>query len=209
MTTGHYDDYTKTDNIHEHMGVKSAVDVDHDVIPDYCKKPFIDGSQILIDGKIEKWTKDMEPVTSPIIDLKTGKRIVIGEIAKMDESAAVRAAEAAKKAWNNGQGEWPQMSMHDRIKKIEDLVEALKEKRSDIISCLMWEICKNKADAETEFDRTMLFIHGSIQAIKDIEAREGDYISVGGVFARYRRGAVGVMVGLSAYTPLFPLVVFP
>ena len=202
MPNRQYDDYSKTDNIHEHLSSKCAVDLENAVIPDYCKKPYVDGSQILFDGKIEKWTKDMEPVTSPIIDLKTGKRIVIGEIAKMDEVAAVRAAEAAKKAWNNGQGEWPQMSMHDRIKRIEDLVEALKEKRSEIISCLMWEICKNKADAEAEFDRTVLFIHGSIQAIKDIEAREGNYISVGGVFARYRRGAVGVMVGdVPSYRP--------
>lgn len=199
MPTGHYDDYTKTDNIHEHMSAKCAVHPEQNEIPEYCKKPFIDGSLILFDGKIEKWTKDLEPVTSPIIDLNTGKRIVIGEIAKMDETAAVRAAEAAKRAWNNGQGEWPQMSMHARIKCIENLVEALTEKRSEIISCLMWEICKNKADAETEFDRTMVFIHGSIQAIKDIEAREGDYIAVGGVFARYRRGAVGVMVSLFGY----------
>ena len=194
MPNRQYDEYAKTDNVHDNMSAKSAVDLDTAEIPDYCKKPFVDGSQILYDGKIVKWTKDMEPVTSPIIDLKTGKRIIIGEIAKMDEEAALRAAEAAKRAWNNGQGEWPQMSMHDRIKKIEDLVEALKEKRGEIISCLMWEICKNKTDAEAEFDRTMLFIHGSIQAIKDIEAREGNYITSGGVFARYRRGAVGVMV---------------
>jgi glyceraldehyde-3-phosphate dehydrogenase (NADP+) len=162
--------------------------------PEAFKRPFIDGAKVLCGGKVTAWTGDVNTVTSPIIDASTGKRIVIGRIAVQDEKSALAAADAAKKAWDNGTGEWPQMSLAERIAAIKRVVEELKLVRQDIVNCLIWEICKTKADAEAEFDRTMVFIQASIQACHDIDTKEGGYITAGGVFARYRRNAVGVMV---------------
>jgi glyceraldehyde-3-phosphate dehydrogenase (NADP+) len=67
--------------------------------------------------------------------------MVIGRIALMDESDALKAKDAADKAWDNGTGEWPQLSLAARISAIETLVARLKLKRAEIISAVQWEIC--------------------------------------------------------------------
>ncbi len=38
---------------------------------------------------------------------------------------------------------------------MEAFVAALRKSRDEIVSVLMWEICKNTEDAAKEFDRTM------------------------------------------------------
>ena len=53
----------------------------------------------------------------------------------------------------------------------------------------MWEICKNTADAAAEFDRTMQFIAATIQAIKDLDAKDGGFKVVSGIQAKVRRAA--------------------
>ncbi len=119
----------------------------------YATKPYIDGAKFLVDGKIEEFTGSIEDVTSPILDSSTGKRIVIGRMAQMGEEHALKASHAAKQAWNNGIGEWPQKSLQNRIESIQTLVAELKLNRDKIVNTLMWEICKNSADAAAEFDR--------------------------------------------------------
>lgn len=88
---------------------------------EYGQKPFVDGAKLFIDGSIRKWDGESLSVTSPILD-KDGNRIVIGKIAQMGEKEAVEAAEAAKKAWNTGRGEWPQMKLSERIQAIEKVL---------------------------------------------------------------------------------------
>lgn len=117
----------------------------------------------------------------------------------MTAPEALKVHAAAKKAWNNGVGVWPQMSMQQRIDSILRLVDALKERRATIVQTLMWEICKNATDAAAEFDRTVLFIEATIKAIKDIDQVEGQYQVVSGIQARVRRGAVGVMLALGPF----------
>ena len=117
----------------------------------YNTKPYVDGSKSFFGGKILDWSGPAEDVTSPIIDTSTGKRAVIGKIAQMGTIEAVAAVEAAKLAWNRGQGEWPQMTLDGRIAAIENVVKALKERREEIINVLAWEICKTADDAKSEF----------------------------------------------------------
>ena len=62
-------------------------------------------------------------------------------------SLGLFCAKAAKAAWDEGQGTWPQMSVQARIEAMEKYVAAVKERREEIINVLMWEICKNTADA--------------------------------------------------------------
>lgn len=157
------------------------------------------------------WDGPLQNVTSPILDAN-GNRMIIGRMAQMDQNESMKVAAAAKAAWNNGQGTWPQMSMHDRIWAIQRLVGALKEQREHIINTLMWEICKTKDDATAEFDRTMHYIDATIQGIVDLEKQEGDYRMASGILAKVRRGAIGVVLDLGpfnypfneTYTTLIP-----
>lgn len=117
---------------------------------------------MFIGGEITPWDK-CDEVSSPIVDAKTGKRTVIGKLAKLTSVEAELALNKAESAWNGGQGEWPQMSPSARIDAILKCVAALKEIRSEIVNTLMWEICKTAADAAAEFDRTMVFIEKTIE----------------------------------------------
>jgi glyceraldehyde-3-phosphate dehydrogenase (NADP+) len=82
-------------------------------------------------------------------------------------------------------------------------VEVLKTKRSTIVNVLMWEICKVRADAEKEFDRTMDYIVATIKAAKELRNAESTYQSEGGVIAQIRRSPIGVMLNLGEYFASF------
>ena len=75
-------------------------------------------------------------------------------------------------------------------------VEVLKTKRNTIVSILMWEICKVRADAEKEFDRTMEYIAATIKAAKELRNAESTFQSEGGIVAQIRRSPIGVMLNL-------------
>jgi glyceraldehyde-3-phosphate dehydrogenase (NADP+) len=156
-------------------------------------------SKVFFGGQVIHWDGAVEPVTSPILDATTGERIVIGSMAQMTADEAILVLNAAKQAWNTGRGEWPQLSMRQRIDAINRLVESLKARRDIIVKTLMWEICKNSADAAAEFDRTILFIEATIKSISDMDETEARYQVVSGIQARVRRAAVGVMLALGPF----------
>jgi len=43
------------------------------------------------------------------------------------------------------------------------------ERRAEVVHLLMWEIGKSLAEAEKEFDRTVEYIRGTIDALKDLD----------------------------------------
>merc|ERR1719390_256749 len=97
------------------------------------------------------------------------------------------------------------MSLHKRISAIEAVVHDLKERRSEIVSSLMWEICKNAEDAAKEFDRTMDYAAASIAELKR-ESEQGylsSWTTVSGFTARVRRGPLGVVLFLAPFN--YPL----
>lgn len=178
--------------------VKEAVAVhEHDVY--YQNKPFVDGAKTFFGGKIQSYTGHSETVTSPILDGKTQKRASIGRIAQMKREEMDAVLTSAKQAWDRGQGIWPQMTMAQRIAAIERVVASLKQRRDEIVTVLMWEICKNKDDAAAEFDRTMVFITSVIEALKNLDTEEGSWKSVGGILARFRRTALGIILCLGPF----------
>jgi len=89
-----------------------------DQIPqEYRPKPSCYQGLYLIDGELGSWNGPMVEVNSPICLRKDGKlaRPVIGHVPLMDEATAMRALAAANRAWNNGQGRWPTLSVSARI----------------------------------------------------------------------------------------------
>lgn len=41
--------------------------------------------------------------------------------------------------------------------------------REEVVQLLMWEIGKNRADSEKEFDRTVAYIYDTINALKELD----------------------------------------
>jgi len=165
----------------------------------YGSRPMVDGRKVLLDGKVLPWTGAVAEVTAPILESGTDKRILIGYQARFAEEDSLKALDAAVKSWNHGRGEWALASPSYRISKIEQLVEELKPKRDEIINVLMWEICKTKADATKEFDRTMDYIKETIKTLKAMLKVENSFVQEGGVLAQIRRAPIGVMLNLGPF----------
>ena len=79
------------------------------------------------------------------------------------------------------------------IAKIEQLVAELKPKRDEIINVLMWEICKTKADATKEFDRTMAYILDTVSNYKAMLKADNAFVQTGGIIAQIKRAPLGVI----------------
>ena len=165
--------------------------------PIFQSRPYIDGSKVFVGGKIRNFEGKSANATTPILNSISRERIVIGQLAQMEEADALSAIHAAKMAWANGQGEWPQMSPEKRIEAMELFVQLLLQKRTEIIDVLTWEICKSTIDAAAEFDRTISFIRATIVAVKEISS--SGWSTVAGITARVRRLAIGIMLALGPF----------
>eukprot|EP00965_Chrysotila_dentata_P256286 6212498-Pleurochrysis_carterae.AAC.2 len=68
-----------------------------------------------------------------------------------------------------------------------------------IVSVLMWEICKTSADAAKEFDRTMEYINGTLEAHRALLGDDNAFKQIGGVIAQVKRRPVGVMLNMGPF----------
>ena len=128
----------------------------HPVPHEFDIKEPIKHKTFLINGKIANWKGEFSEVKSNILSSK--KNIpykLIGYSPKMDEKHALKALEAANKAYNNGTGKWPTMKVYERINCMQKFVDLMKSKRDEVVKLLMWEIGKNLNDSRKEFDRTV------------------------------------------------------
>lgn len=167
--------------------------------PHFATKPYVDGSKQFFGGKISQYPGATSDITSPIVDETTGERAIIGKLAQMKTGDVIKIINSAKSAWNGGRGAWTQMPVSSRIEAIQNVVKDLKKKREEIINLLMWEICKNADDAAAEFDRTMKFIEESIRSYIETDAKEGSWANISGIFAKFRRAAIGIVLCLGPF----------
>ena len=92
--------------------------------------------------------------------------VYLGKYPMMTKKTALEILDITKAAWDNGNGEWAMLSHKERIVCIRNFVELMKTKRSVIVNMLMWEICKTKTDAESEFDRTITYTIDTCDALE-------------------------------------------
>ena len=117
---------------------------------------------------------------------------------------ALEVLDSSVRAWNGGSGVWPQMSLSDRISSVQSFLAELQHKREEIVQVLMYEIGKNRKDAESEFDRTIQFAEQTIDYIKSSgEFGSGWDASNGNTRLFLSRAAVGVVMTLAPYN--YPL----
>lgn len=148
----------------------------------------------VINGETRLWDGATQEVISPI-RIRNGETlepVVLGSYPLMGETEALEALLAAVKAWDNGRGEWPTMSLAERVTHLEDFVEKMVEQRAAVVRWLMWEIGKHLDDAAKEFDRTVVYLKDTIEAAKTLDREGSRFIIEQGIVGQIRRAPIGV-----------------
>jgi len=174
-------------------------------VPEEFQIKEIQQKEYLINGEIRIWNGNSQDVFSPVY-IKTNSGLVpkkLGSYPILTEKESLEALDAAKKAYDNGRGIWPTMTVEKRIKSLELFVSKMKEKRKEVVHILMWEICKNYADSCKEFDRTVEYINDTIHAYKELDRSSSRFQIEQGIIGQIRRAPLGVVLCMGPFN--YPL----
>jgi acyl-CoA reductase-like NAD-dependent aldehyde dehydrogenase len=159
----------------------------------------------LLDGQMVKWSGKRQEVFSPVY-LKKGEQleqVLLGSYPLVSETEAVQALDAAVNAYNNGRGQWPTMTISERIQCMEEFTGKMIEKKDEVVKLLMWEIGKSYKDSIKEFDRTVEYIYDTIDAYKDLDRDNSRFQIDAGIVAQVRRAPLGVVLCMGPFN--YPL----
>jgi acyl-CoA reductase-like NAD-dependent aldehyde dehydrogenase len=161
--------------------------------------------EILINGEMIPWNGKVNQVYSPIY-IKKGKEYeqkLLGSVPVAGVEEAQKALDAAVKAYNNGRGEWPTMTIAERITCMEHFTNLMIQKKNEIVKLLMWEIGKTHSDSVKEFDRTVEYIFKTIDSLKDLDRDSSRFTIEEGIIAQIRRAPLGVVLCMGPFN--YPL----
>ncbi|NGF57267.1 NADP-dependent glyceraldehyde-3-phosphate dehydrogenase [Parapedobacter sp. SGR-10] len=179
---------------------------DEENIPaEFALEEQVDQREFLSNGEMLTWQGQISEVFSPIcVRTKDGlQRKRIGSYPVCTEKESMEALEAAVKAYDNGRGAWPTMSVADRIKCVEDFTHKMIEKKDIVVKLIMWEIGKSFSDSVKEFDRTVEYIYATIDALKDLDRDSSRFQIEQGIIAQIRRSPLGVVLCMGPFN--YPL----
>jgi len=185
----------------------------------------LDRKTYLIGGKVLDWTGPCAEVLSPmtqdqleyghavsasdlagagIAGVPDPARIVLGRSPLLTEAEALKALEAARRAFSSGMGEWPSKSFSERVRAVELFISGIDRKKARIVETVMWEIAKPRREVEDEFDRTINFLRRIISDGAVLGRRTGRMRRDKGIFGRVAREPLGVALCLGPYNyPIF------
>lgn len=175
-------------------------------IPDDFQLPdFLEQREYLINGELKTWAGKLNPVVSPIFVKEDNeyKQKIIGSTPLLTSQEALEAMQAAVETYDLGRGAWPTKSVTDRIEHVEKFLSRMREKRTEVVKLLMWEIGKTLRDSEKEFDRTCDYIVDTIKAYKDLDRNSAKLVEEQGFMAQIRRVPLGVALCMGPYN--YPL----
>ncbi|MCX5786579.1 MAG: NADP-dependent glyceraldehyde-3-phosphate dehydrogenase [Elusimicrobia bacterium] len=174
-------------------------------IPKEARIAPLEQRDYLIDGKIRAWRGPVHEVLSPVsLQGKNGlKRKRLGSYPLMTEKEALAALDAAVNAYDEGKGCWPTLSVEARAAHMEEFVYRMKEKRTEVVNLLMWEIGKSLEDSQKEFDRTVEYVIDTVNALKDLDRTASRLSIAQGVIAQIKRAPLGVALCMGPYN--YPL----
>jgi len=166
---------------------------------------FIEQREYIIDGEMVTWKGDMSPVASPVFTRQGGelKQRILGSTPLLTSKEALAALDAAMKAYDQGHGVWPMMLVAERIHHVEKFLGLMREKRTEVVNLLMWEIGKSQKDSEREFDRTIDYIIDTINSLKELDRRSSGFVHEQGIMGQIRRVPLGVALCMGPYN--YPL----
>ncbi|MEN9730104.1 MAG: Glyceraldehyde-3-phosphate dehydrogenase [Bacteroidota bacterium] len=165
----------------------------------------IEQREYLVNGEMRKWTGKTQDVWSPIyVQTPNGfEQKRIGSYPITDATDAMEVLYAGVKAYSNGRGEWPSMSVSQRIECVEKFTQKMIQKRDEVVKLLMWEIGKSLGDSQKEFDRTVQYIYDTIGALKDIDRTSSTFLIEEGIIGQVRRSPLGVVLCMGPFN--YPL----
>lgn len=180
--------------------------IEKNAIPsEYVLNDLIHQTTYLSNGEMIDWKGPIHEVFSPIC-IKTDngiERVKIGSYPLCTEKEAMIALEAASKAYSDGRGEWPTMSVAQRINCVEQFIKKMLEQKELVVKLIMWEIGKTYSDSEKEFDRTVEYIYATIDALKDVDRDSSRFTIEQGIAAQIRRSPLGVVLCMGPFN--YPL----
>jgi len=178
---------------------------EEDIPEEFALHEQLDQREFLSNGEMLPWTGQISEVFSPIcVKTKDGlQRKRIGSYPVCTEKESMNALDAAVKAYDNGRGEWPTMSVADRIACVERFTKQMIEKKDIVVKLIMWEIGKSYADSVKEFDRTVEYIYATIDALKDVDRDSSRFQIEQGIIAQIRRSPLGVVLCMGPFN--YPL----
>ncbi len=159
----------------------------------------------LVDGELRHWGGPLQEVLSPVW-VKAGKSVarkLVGLYPLLTREAACEALDVAVRAYDNGRGVWPTMSVGERIQCVQRFTRAMLDRREPIVRLLMWEIGKSHSEAEREFDRAVTYIRETIEALKELDRVSSRFVIEQGIIGQIRRAPLGVVLCMGPYN--FPL----
>jgi acyl-CoA reductase-like NAD-dependent aldehyde dehydrogenase len=165
----------------------------------------LEQKEYLVNGEMRAWSGKTQDVWSPIY-IKTDKGFEqkrIGSYPITEASDAMEVLYAGVKAYGNGRGEWPSMSVSKRIECVEKFTQKMIQKRSEVVKLLMWEIGKSLTDSQKEFDRTVQYMYDTIGALKDIDRTSSTFLIEEGIIGQVRRSPLGVVLCMGPFN--YPL----
>lgn len=172
---------------------------------DYNLTDPIEQREYLVNGEMRAWAGKTQDVWSPVY-VKTANGLEqkrIGSYPITDPADAMEVLDSAVKAFNHGRGEWPMMSVAQRIDAVEKFTQKMIAKRDEVVKLLMWEIGKSLGDSQKEFDRTVQYIYDTIGALKDIDRNSSRFMIEEGIIGQVRRSPLGVVLCMGPFN--YPL----
>ncbi|HNW88700.1 MAG TPA: NADP-dependent glyceraldehyde-3-phosphate dehydrogenase [Bacteroidales bacterium] len=163
----------------------------------------VEQSKYMINGEIMEWKGEYQKVYSPVFFGNDSTPNYIGHYPLMDKEESLKALDAAVKAYNHGNGEWPAMPVEKRIGCVKKFVLLMQEQRETIIKLLMWEIGKNLKDSEKEFDRTVVYINDTIESLKNLDRDSSRFTISQNIIGQIRRAPLGVVLCMGPFN--YPL----
>lgn len=168
--------------------------------------PPIHQRETLVNGKLEAWGGPVETVRSAICVRKADsslEQVELGSYPVGGIPEAKIALDAAVAAYDSGRGEWPTMTVAQRIACMQDFTKQMVARRERIVQLIMWEIGKTLQDSQKEFDRTVEYIKATIEALKHLDNDNSRFTIVEGTIGQIRRTPLGVVLCMGPYN--YPL----
>ncbi len=159
----------------------------------------------LLDGALRTWNGPTQDVLSPIVaDLGSGPaHVVLGSCPAHDPDTGLTALEAARKAYDEGLGDWPTRPVESRMACVADFARRMNERRDEIVRLMVWEICKSRKESEQEFDRTIEYIDDTLATLRAMRDPSRRHVEASGLAAVLDRSPLGVVLCMGPFN--FPL----
>src|SRR4051812_34399916 len=125
----------------------ALVPAEGDLTGEHGRPEAVHQRHTLVNGALKPWTGRVQTVRSAIC-VRTGdgslEQVELGSYPMGGIPEAEEALAAAVAAYDDGGGEWPTMTVAERIACMQDFTKQMIARREQIVTLIMWEIGKTR-----------------------------------------------------------------